>query len=142
MPSPAAESARAAHRQVEFDGVVCSGLGQGARFTALDWVGAEFRQRLGFVAWPGTLNLHVAGRAWERWRAALHEHAGIRITPPPGYCAARCYEVLLNGQLRAAAVFPEVAGYPADKLELVAPVALRPALGLSDGDRVRVRLAY
>jgi CTP-dependent riboflavin kinase len=123
-------------------GVVCSGLGEGARFTALDWVSEEFRRRLGFVAWPGTLNLRMTGAEWERWRTALHQHGGIGITPAPGYCAARCFEVRLNAQVRAAAIFPEVAAYPADKLELVAPVALRPALGLSDGDRVRVQLDY
>lgn len=126
--------------QVEFEGRVCSGLGEGARFVALDWVGREFRRQLGFDAWPGTLNLRMAGEAWQRWRRGLATRAGIVIAPPPGFCAARCFVVKLDGRVRAAAVFPEVSAYPDDKLELVAPLELRAALALRDGDRVRVRV--
>ena len=46
----------------------------------------------------------------------------------------------LDGRVRAAVVIPDVGGYPPDKLELVAPVALRAALALRDGTPVRVRV--
>jgi CTP-dependent riboflavin kinase len=138
LPSHAPE--RVGPGFVEFEGVVCSGLGKGARFTTLDWVAEEFRRRLGFSAWPGTLNLKLEGARWRAWRGALAERPGIAVHPPQGFCAAKCFAVVLDDRVRAAAVFPEVAGYPEDQIELVAPVALRAALGLSDGDRVRLRL--
>lgn len=134
MPAAAGEAA------VEFDGVVCSGLGEGARLTALDWVVAAFRQQLGFVAWPGTLNLRMDGAAWRRWRRDLPRQRGVRIAPPPGFCAATCFAVTLDRRVRAAAVFPDLPDYPDDKLELIAPVALRDALALHDGVRVHVRV--
>jgi CTP-dependent riboflavin kinase len=37
-------------------------------------------------------------------------------------------------------VFPEVAGYPADKFEVISAVPVRQALGVADGDRVAVSL--
>ncbi|MDP2812034.1 MAG: DUF120 domain-containing protein [Rhodocyclaceae bacterium] len=43
---------------------------------------------------------------------------------------------LCSGLGEGAAILPDVAGYPADKLEIVAPVAVRQALRLRDGDRV------
>lgn len=132
--------ARADEARADFVGVVCSGLGEGARFTALDWVGAAFARRLGFAAWPGTLNLRMAGAAWRRWRRDLPQRRGVRIDPPPGFCAATCFAVTLDDRVRAAAVFPDVPDYPDDKLELVAPVALRETLALHDGARVRVRM--
>lgn len=138
MPSRAADLDAAA--RVEFEGTVCSGLGEGAHFTALEWVGQEFRRKLGFGAWPGTLNLRMSGPAWRAWRAALKSQPGIPITPAPGFCAARCFKATLNGRVQAAAVIPDIDAYPVDKLELVAPLALRAALGLSDGDQVRLRL--
>lgn len=132
--------ARADEGQADFDGIVCSGLGEGARFTALDWVGAAFARHLGFVAWPGTLNLRMGGAAWQRWRRDLARRRGMHIEPPPGFCAATCFEVTLERRVRAAAVFPDVPDYPDDKLELVAPVALREALALRDGARVHVHV--
>lgn len=140
MPSRAPEDGRDAAGELEFEGRVCSGLGEGARFVALEWVVREFRRTLRFQPWPGTLNLQMGGAAWTRWRRGLTPRDGILITPPPGFCAARCFVVRLDGWLRAAAVVPDVSGYPGDKLELVAPVALRAALGLHDGAPVRVRV--
>ncbi|MBI3154107.1 MAG: CTP-dependent riboflavin kinase [Burkholderiales bacterium] len=125
---------------IEFEGVVGAGLGEGARFTAIDWVGAALRRATGFDPWPGTLNLRLDEAAQRAWQRAQRIHAGIAIDPAPGFCPARCHLLWLAGRVRAAAVVPEVDGYPADKLEIVAPVALREALGLQDGDRLRVRV--
>lgn len=134
------DAAAVAPATLDLEGEVCRGVGAGAAFTAIDWVREAFRERLGFVPHPGTFNLAMAGPAWEEARRALAAAAGIAIDPPPGYCAARCFRVALNGQAEGALVLPEVPAYPADKFEIVAPVALRHALGVADGDRVRVRV--
>jgi CTP-dependent riboflavin kinase len=137
LPRRATEGGRAGPA---FTGIVCSGLGEGARFTAIDWVSAAFRRQLGFEPWPGTLNLRMDGAEWAAWRGSVRTRPGIVIEPPPGFCAAKCFPVVLNDRAEAAAVVPDVDDYPADKLELIAPVALRAALTLEEGDRVRVRL--
>jgi hypothetical protein len=43
------------------EGCLRSGLGEGAGFTALDWVDRQFRAKLGFSPYPGTLNLSLKG---------------------------------------------------------------------------------
>lgn len=125
---------------LELEGVVCSGVGEGAMFTQLDSAMGQFRAKLGFAPYPGTFNLRMQGPAWEGLRARLARAAGIAITPADGYCGAKCFGVTLDGRVRGAAVFPEVEGYLADKFEVIAPVAVRQALGVRDGDRVRVRV--
>mgnify|MGYP001218417139 CR=1 FL=1 len=125
---------------IEFEGVVSAGLGEGARFTAIAWVDAALRRATGFDPWPGTLNLRLDETAQQAWQQAQRLHRGIAIDPAPGFCPARCHLLWIAGRVRAAAIVPEVDGYPADKLEIVAPVALREALGLQDGDRVLVRV--
>jgi riboflavin kinase len=125
---------------VELEGELCSGLGEGAIFTELDWVARAFRERLGFIPYPGTLNLSLSGEDWMQVRAMLFQAHGIPIEPPPGFCAAKCFAVTLNECVEGAAVLPDVSGYPADKFEIVAPVAVRRELGLRDGDRVRLRV--
>ena len=125
---------------VELEGELCSGLGEGAIFTEIDWVARAFRERLGFIPYPGTLNLSLSGDDWAQARALLCRVPGIPIEPPPGFCAAKCFAVTLNECVDGAAVLPDVADYPADKFEIVAPVAVRRELGLQDGDRVRLRV--
>lgn len=126
---------------VELEGIVASGLGEGHRFTALDWAQHAFVEALGYTPHPGTFNLRMGGDRWHAARRALAQSAGIAIASPPGWCGARCFEVLVSAQVKGAAVLPDVPGYPDDKLEIVAPVALRGVLGVADGDRVRLAVA-
>jgi riboflavin kinase, archaea type len=125
---------------IELEGRLCTGLGEGASFTQLDWVAREFREKLGFAPYPGTLNLVLTGSTWMVARSLLHKAAGIAIVPPNGFCAAKCFSVLINDRIEGAAVLPEVGGYPRDKFEILAPVGVRQELNLVDGDPVRLRV--
>lgn len=125
---------------IEIEGTLCSGLGEGARFTQLAWAAREFREKLGFTPYPGTLNLMLSGPAGAAARSRLQQAAGIAIVPPSGFCAAKCFPVTVNGRIEGVVVLPEVDDYPADKFEVLAPVGLRRELGLCDGDAVRLRL--
>jgi CTP-dependent riboflavin kinase len=54
--------------------------------------------------------------------------------PDPNWCDGLLYPVLLPRAIRAAIVVPEVAAYDSRQVEIIAPVGLRVALGLADGD--------
>lgn len=124
----------------ELEGKLCSGLGEGARFTQLEWAEREFREKLGFAPYPGTLNLSLTGRAWTEMRSRLQQSSGIAIVPPQGFCASKCFSVLINERIEAAAVLPDMKDYPDDKFEVLAPVSVRQELDLHDGDIVRLRI--
>ncbi|HRP97854.1 MAG TPA: CTP-dependent riboflavin kinase [Rhodocyclaceae bacterium] len=121
-------------------GVVTSGLGEGTRFMALDWVLAQCRQRLGFTPYAGTFNLRMSGPRWAHVRQRMQTAAGVGIAPATGFCAAKCFALRLGGRVDAFGIVPAVADYPHDKLEIIAPVALRDALGVTDGDRIDLRV--
>ncbi len=71
--------------------------------------------------------------AWHR----IKDTPGVRIDNPndgPNDCNALCYPVLIEDQLDAAIVLPEVADYSTSQIEIIAPVSVRDALGIRDGD--------
>jgi riboflavin kinase, archaea type len=144
------------HSALTIEGVLRDGLQVAAQFTELPWVREQFQRKLGLDIWPGTVNLQVqdpAGlTALARLRAGPDAPdpvpGAIPIEPPsaspstgeatgPAYCVGYCYHARL-GPIPAAIVVPHVPDYPPDKLELVAPVRVRDALGLNPGDRVTV----
>lgn len=127
-------------RTIVLQGRLVSGLGEGTVFTQLDWVADEFGEKLGFAPYPGTLNLYLKGHAWIAAGAKLMRAAGIPIVPPNGYCAARCFPVTINDRTAGAAVLPDLQNYLTDKLELLAPIAIRQELNLQDGATVHLRL--
>ena len=127
----------------EIGGRVVTGIGQGRRFTQLSWAREQFVERLGMDPFPGTLNIVVddpdAMPVWAR----LRRTPGIRMENPgggPHDCDARCYPVLVEGRIAGAIVLPEVENYPPAQIEIVAEIDLREALGVEDGDPLRLAI--
>jgi len=122
---------------VKIKGRVASGLGEGQYYISREGYRTQFSDELGFDPSPGTLNLLLDEPF------ALNDAESIRIE---GFCdegrtfgACRCRLVKIDG-IKGAIVRPERTSYPTSLLELIAPVNLREALSLSDGDEVEVVL--
>ncbi|MDT3697808.1 MAG: DUF120 domain-containing protein [Thermincola sp.] len=121
-------------------GTVSSGFGEGKYFTQLDWVVEAFRTALGFVPYPGTLNLDITTNEWQSL-VTFGRDSGVTIAPTDGACcSAVCFSVQINDQIDGAIVMPEVTKHPAGKLEIIAPVHIKKTLGLVDGDVVTLKL--
>ncbi len=126
-------------------GRLVDGLGEGQRFTALDWVRRRFRDLVGIDPHPGTVNLRVEAAGDLEALARLRSAPGITIPPESGFCAATAYRVAIQRPggghaVPAAIVVPHVPGYPGDQVELVAAVHVRTALALSTGDTVTMTI--
>jgi riboflavin kinase len=118
-------------------GRVAAGLGEGQYYISKKGYASQFLQKLGFEPFPGTLNVKLD----EPFLPAEHQAIKIEGFWDEGrtFGDCRCYRIRLNG-LEAAIVRPERSRYPPDLVEVVAPVRLRDALGLSDGDLIEVAL--
>lgn len=119
-----------------FLGKVFSGSGEGKKFIILPWVREQIEEKMGFSPYPGTLNLSLTDKTAKK-RETLRTLKAIRIEPKDGFYRGALYRALIK-KLECAVVIPEVPNYPADTLEIIAPVYLRGQLGLKDGSLVRV----
>jgi riboflavin kinase len=131
--------------QRRINAIVFSDLGRASSFMSLNWVQQGVQKSLGFTPYPATLNVRPRaledGRVWETVRK---ESPGIPLPANDGaFCSARLYpiEIETSSQLqrtKGAVLVPEVNGYPNDKLEIIAPVRIKDAYGLNDGDELTV----
>ena len=122
-------------KRIKLTGVVFSDLGQASSFMALDWVQKALRDGLDFSPYPATLNLRLeSDKAMAVWQEVKSEMRGIDIIPPgPSFCKARYFLVEIEGKQKGAVLLPEVKGYPANKVEVIAPVRLKDELRVRDG---------
>lgn len=126
---------------ISITGRLVTGLGEAVAFTQIDWARRQFIAKLGIDPFPGTVNL-VLDDAEEiaKW-ARIRKVPGIVMeTPEPDWCNAWCYKVRINGDIAGAIVLPEVADYPATKIEVIAAIGVRDALALVDGDAVTLEV--
>ncbi len=120
-------------------GKVVSGAGKAAFYTQLDWVRSQCLQKLGFEPHPGTLNVEVFTENLAEIEHLRNQKAIELIPTDPDYCRARVIPVSVNG-IDAALIIPEenVRIHGSHTLELLAPVMLKAALGIDDGDTVEI----
>ena len=115
-------------------GKIASGLGQGQYFISREGYSRQFLQHLGFVPFPGTLNVLLED-PFHAEKQAIKIEGFLEEGRSFGEC--KCYRIKLNG-IEAAVVRPERSRYPPELIEVIAPVQLRQALGLEEGDPFRI----
>ena len=127
----------------ELLGRITTGTGQGKHFTRVDWARRQFLEKLGIDPFPGTVNLILDDpqslRVWNR----LKGMSGIRVEDPnngPHDCHARCYPLSIDGRIDAAIVLPEITGYSPVQIEIIAAVGVLEALGIDDGDSLKLEI--
>ena len=123
--------------KIKIEGKVCSGKGVGKKFVQLPWAEKQFLEKLGFIPYPGTLNLILTQKSMEK-KKKLEKNEGIAIIPEKGYCEAKCFRAKINGRIQGAVVIPKVQNYPEELLEVLSPLNLRKALDLKDGNLVEI----
>lgn len=122
-------------------GVVAEGIGESGHFTRIFWVKEQFVSRLGIDPYPGTFNVEVRDSLnLERLRG-IRLLKGIEIVPAePGFCPAKGFPVLINGEVKGALIIPQVPQYPEEKMEIIAVQNIRNALFLKNGDPVTLEV--
>ncbi len=123
-------------KRIELSGTVFSSRGEGKKFLELPWVKRQIEQKLGFTPYSGTLNVMLSEESVKR-KKLLEKAQSMKVCPADGYCSGTLIKAFI-GKLECAIVVPEVAGYPKEILEIIAPVNLRETLQLENGGEVTV----
>ncbi|WP_255168363.1 CTP-dependent riboflavin kinase [Natrononativus amylolyticus] len=132
--------------EIELEGTVTGGMGEGRHYISLPGYSRQFRDRLAYEPFPGTLNVELSEDSVRRRNAVT----SLESIPIDGweddertYGPAVCYPATIetaDGEVyeEAHTIAPERTHHDDDQLELIAPEKLRDALELADDDRVTV----
>lgn len=125
-------------------GKVFSGLGEGAYYVSLSGYKRQFKSRLGFEPYPGTLNLRLQSAIDRKIRRDLSTSRGIHIDGfkdgKRSYGGAECFRSVINGKAKSAVLIIERTIHDDSVLELIAPMSIRDQFKLNDGDTVNVSI--
>lgn len=126
-------------KAVRLKGKIFSGSREGTKFTELPWAKKEITEKLGFVPYPGTLNIKITDKGLNL-KNLLEKISWTEIPPVGDYCRGKLADAYFIGDLKCAIVIPEVENYPEDVIELIAPINLREKFKLKDGDTAEVKI--
>ena len=131
--------------QIVLEGELVSGMGEGAYYMSLDGYARQFRDAIGYVPFPGTLNVRLAGPhhvlAAERLDSAgggalVNGFSDGRRT----YGWVRCFAASVNGIDGCHVVRLERTHHEPSIVEVISRLEIRRAAGLRNGSAVSVRV--
>lgn len=125
--------------KVFFKGKVVSGIGEGRYYTEQDGYIEQFKEKLGFIPYPGTLNVEIEYVEKNKLRL-LKNHKAITIqefkTKNRSFGEVSCFKAEIDGA-PGIIVLPLRSHY-SNILEFISPDLLREKLALKDGDIVEI----
>ena len=120
---------------MKIDGEVTTGLGKAAYFLSQEFYTNEFKKNLGFIPYPGTLNVIVSEDHLDEINEIKNSCQNL-IKPDEGFGAVKYIKAVLNDEIDGAIVFPAKTTHEENYLEFIAENKLRDELGLADGNVV------
>lgn len=128
-------------KNIILDGVLVRGLGEGTFFMSIQHYQSEIRKKLGFNAYPGTLNLRV-----KKNKANLLKNIKpIRINGFKSgnkiFGGADCYKAKIEN-INGAIIIPHLTKHKKDIIEFVATLHLKSELKLKEGDKVAIKIVH
>ena len=133
---------------INFEGNVVSGMGEGAYYMSLEGYRKQFKEKLGYVPFPGTLNVRLVDQLFMNARRELGMHPpsvfiegfsdGTRT-----YGWVKCYRATISGKntIKDAAVLVlERTHYDDGMLEVIAPLPIKQTASIKNGDRITVQV--
>jgi CTP-dependent riboflavin kinase (EC 2.7.1.-) len=128
------------YADLELYGHVITGLGEGQYYIAKDGYMSQFRDKLDFKPFPGTLNVRLTEQS-SQMRDNMDFLQPLIIhgfsDGERSFGGGKCYPIEIEG-VKGAVIIPDRTHYPADLLEIIAPVKLREMLRISDDDEVKI----
>lgn len=126
------------------EGVLFSGLGEGAYYICKDGYRKQFIEKLGFDPYPGTLNLKLTTDYDIKTMAEIGNYPGVEVegfkNETRSFGSVRCYPAIVNNKVKGAVLTAMRTHYNSSVVEIIAPAFLRGNLKLKDGNKVKVEI--
>ena len=129
---------------VTMEGVVFTGLGEGAYYISKEHYRQQFVEKLGFDPYPGTLNLRLSTDYDLKTRAELEAYPAVEIqgfkNEDRTFGTVKSYPARIGNRVKGALILALRSHYDRTVLEIVSPVNLRKQLNLKDGQKLKVEI--
>ena len=125
-------------KKVVLNGTIARGLGEGAYFMSMQHYKKEIKKKLGFDAYPGTLNLKVSKSQINSLKKIKPIEIDSFKKNNKTFGGADCYRAKIKS-INGSIIIPHLTKHK-DVIEFIAPVHLKSELKLKDGDKIKVEL--
>ncbi len=129
---------------ITLEGVLFSGLGEGAYYVTKEGYRKQFMEKLGFDPYPGTLNIKLTTEYDIKSMSELEAYPAVELEgfkdESRTFGPVKCYPAIINNKAKGAVIYALRSHYGSSVLEIISPTFLRSHLKLKDGNKVKVEI--
>ena len=130
---------------IELTGSVISGMGEGAYYMSLKGYTKQFKSKIGYVPFPGTLNIKLSNASDTQFLHHLTGFDGVTINPfsdgKRTYGWVKCFHAKLNNSLKCELILLERTHHDDSIIELISKSNLRKTARLDTGSKVKIKIS-
>ena len=144
LNSVLSSSLRSSTSNIELSGSVISGLGEGAYYMSLKGYTKQFKTKIGYIPFPGTLNIKLNQQRDSQIVQQLADLDGIMIDPfsdgKRTYGWVKCFHATLNDSVKCELIRLERTHHDNSVIELISKNNLRKTTRLKTGSKVTIKI--
>ena len=129
---------------LELNGSVISGLGEGAYYMSLNGYTKQFKVKIGYIPFPGTLNIKLNQLQATQIIQQLDDLDSIIIDPfsdgKRTYGWVKCFHATLNDSIKCELIRLERTHHDNSVIELISKNNLRKIARLKTGSKVTIKI--
>ena len=129
---------------VELKGTLVSGMGEGAYYMGLSGYTKQFKSKIGYVPFPGTLNVKLDQKIYQEAIKQFDTLDGVKIKSfsdgKRTYGWVKCFQAKLNGSINCQLIILERTHHDDSIIELISKLCIRKSGKLKDGSKVSIKI--
>lgn len=129
---------------VEIKGTLVSGMGEGAYYMGLKGYTKQFKSKIGYVPFPGTLNIKIVQKIHQEAIKQFASLNGINIKSfsdgKRTYGWVKCFPAKLNNKTDCNLILLERTHHDNSVVELISKSCIRKSAKLKDGAKVTIKI--
>ncbi len=129
---------------IELKGTLVSGMGEGAYYMALKGYTQQFKSKIGYIPFPGTLNVRLDKKIHQEAIKQFETLEGVKINSfsdgKRTYGWVKCFKGKLNNSINCELIILERTHHGDSIIELISKVCIRKTGKLKDGSKVTIKI--
>ena len=129
---------------VELRGTLVSGMGEGAYYMSLPGYKKQFKSKIGYIPFPGTLNIKLHMKTYIESLSQFTKITGILIDGfsdnKRTYGWVKCFHAILNKSIHCDLIFLERTHHDESIIEIISKDNLRRTISISDGSTLTLKI--
>ena len=129
---------------VELKGTLVSGMGEGAYYMSLKGYTKQFKSKINYIPFPGTLNVKLHEKEYIEAAQQLRTLNGVTVK---GFCDSKrtygwvkCFKAKLNNSIDCELIILERTHHDDSIIELISKTNIRKTAKLQDGSKLTIRI--